>query len=75
MALETVRSNKMRSALTILGVVIGIAAVTTMVSIGQSAHLVKLGLNYRLGAASVSATPSPGVPLPRNTILTLWSGM
>ena len=36
-ALRALRKNKMRAGLTILGVVIGIAAVTTMVSIGQSA--------------------------------------
>jgi putative ABC transport system permease protein len=36
-ALRALRKNKMRAALTVLGVVIGIAAVTTMVSIGQSA--------------------------------------
>jgi putative ABC transport system permease protein len=36
-SLRTLGKNKLRSGLTILGVVIGIAAVTTMVSIGQSA--------------------------------------
>lgn len=36
-ALRALRKNKMRASLTVLGVVIGIAAVTAMVSIGQSA--------------------------------------
>jgi putative ABC transport system permease protein len=36
-ALRALIKNKLRAGLTILGVVIGIAAVTTMVSIGQSA--------------------------------------
>ncbi|MBX3419352.1 MAG: ABC transporter permease [Pirellulaceae bacterium] len=36
-ALRALLKNKMRAGLTVLGVVIGIAAVTTMVSIGQSA--------------------------------------
>jgi putative ABC transport system permease protein len=35
-SLRTLGKNKLRSGLTILGVVIGIAAVTTMVSLGQS---------------------------------------
>ena len=34
-SLRTLAKNKLRSGLTVLGVVIGIAAVTTMVSIGQ----------------------------------------
>jgi putative ABC transport system permease protein len=36
-AMRALRKNKMRAGLTVLGVVIGIAAVTAMVSIGQSA--------------------------------------
>lgn len=36
-ALRALMKNKLRAGLTVLGVVIGIAAVTTMVSIGQSA--------------------------------------
>src|SRR5262249_15361749 len=35
LALRQLAKNKLRSGLTVLGVVIGIAAVTTMVSIGQ----------------------------------------
>src|SRR5262245_65765982 len=37
LALRQLAKNKLRSGLTVLGVVIGIAAVTTMVSIGQGA--------------------------------------
>ena len=36
-SLRTLAKNKLRSGLTVLGVVIGIASVTTMVSIGQGA--------------------------------------
>jgi putative ABC transport system permease protein len=37
MAFSAIRDNKMRSFLTMLGVIIGVLAVTTLVSIGQSA--------------------------------------
>lgn len=37
-AARALGKNKLRAALTVLGVVIGIAAVTTMVSVGQSAN-------------------------------------
>jgi putative ABC transport system permease protein len=42
-AMKALAKNKMRAALTVLGVVIGIAAVTTMVSIGQSASALVQG--------------------------------
>lgn len=51
-AVRALGRNKMRAALTVLGVVIGIAAVTTMVSIGSSAgqlvqnELKTLGTNF-----------------------------
>jgi len=45
-AFRALAKNKLRAALTVLGVVIGIAAVTTMISIGQSANaLVQNELN------------------------------
>ena len=37
-ALESLRSNKLRSALTMLGIVIGVAAVITMVALGRGAR-------------------------------------
>ena len=36
-ALRALRRNKLRSVLTMLGIIIGVAAVITMVSIGQGA--------------------------------------
>jgi putative ABC transport system permease protein len=48
-ALRALRKNKMRAGLTVLGVVIGIAAVTTMVSIGQSAGALVQGQLQGLG--------------------------
>jgi putative ABC transport system permease protein len=38
-AFRALRKNKLRAGLTVLGVVIGIAAVTTMVSVGESAGM------------------------------------
>ena len=48
-AIRALRKNKMRGSLTVLGVVIGIAAVTTMVSIGQSAGKAVEGQIQNLG--------------------------
>jgi putative ABC transport system permease protein len=48
-ALRALAKNKMRAALTVLGVVIGIAAVTTMVSVGQSASQLVQGEFESLG--------------------------
>jgi len=42
-AIRALAKNKMRAGLTVLGVVIGIAAVTTMVSVGQSASALVRG--------------------------------
>src|SRR5262245_11310688 len=49
--------NKMRSGLTILGVVIGIAAVTAMVSIGQSAGELVQGQIQNLGSNVILVFP------------------
>ncbi len=48
-ALRALAKNKMRAGLTVLGVVIGIAAVTTMVSVGQSAGELVQGQFQALG--------------------------
>ncbi len=48
-ALRALAKNKMRAGLTVLGIVIGIAAVTTMVSIGQSASDLVQGQFQSLG--------------------------
>lgn len=37
MAVKNLRSNKMRSFLTMLGIIIGVGAVITMVSLGEGA--------------------------------------
>jgi putative ABC transport system permease protein len=56
-ALRALRKNKMRAGLTILGVVIGIAAVTTMVSIGQSASRLVQGQFEMLGTNVIVIIP------------------
>ena len=49
-AIRALLKNKMRAVLTIIGVVIGIAAVTTIVSIGQGAsRLVQRRIRRRSG--------------------------
>lgn len=49
--------NKMRAGLTVLGVVIGIAAVTTMVSIGQSASALVQSQFQALGTNVIVVVP------------------
>jgi putative ABC transport system permease protein len=56
-SLRTLAKNKLRSGLTVLGVVIGIAAVTTMVSIGQGAGALVQGQFQALGSNVLIITP------------------
>src|SRR5688500_3759181 len=57
-ALTSIRSNKLRSLLTMLGVVIGIAAVITMVALGEGAQR---SVNERLQALGTNTlTVNPG---------------
>jgi len=56
-ALRALAKNKMRAGLTVLGVVIGIAAVTTMVSIGQSASGLVQGQFQALGINVIVVLP------------------
>jgi putative ABC transport system permease protein len=56
-ALRALLKNKMRAGLTVLGVVIGIAAVTTMVSIGQSAGALVQGQFEALGTNVIVVIP------------------
>ena len=57
-SLRTLAKNKLRSALTVLGVVIGIAAVTTMVSIGQGASLRVRREFESFGSAVIAVLPA-----------------
>jgi putative ABC transport system permease protein len=56
-AVRALAKNKMRAGLTVLGVVIGIAAVTTMVSIGQSASGLVQGQFELLGTNVILVFP------------------
>ena len=56
-ALRALAKNKMRAGLTVLGVVIGIAAVTTMVSIGESASALVQGELHGLGTNVIVIMP------------------
>jgi len=73
-ALRALAKNRMRAALTVLGVVIGIAAVTTMVSIGQSASGLVQSQFEMLGTNVILVFPGSqrrnGVRQGRNVSLT-----
>ncbi|GAG24105.1 unnamed protein product, partial [marine sediment metagenome] len=56
-AVRALAKNKMRAVLTVLGVVIGIAAVTTMVSIGQSAGALVQGQFESFGTNVIVVFP------------------
>lgn len=56
-ALRALARHKMRAGLTVLGVVIGIAAVTTMVSLGQSAHRLVQSQFEQLGTNVIVVFP------------------
>jgi putative ABC transport system permease protein len=73
-ALRALAKNKLRAGLTVLGVVIGIAAVTTMVSIGLSASNLVTGQLEGLGTNAIMIFPeyrrSGGVRQNRTVSLT-----
>ncbi|QEF96702.1 Macrolide export ATP-binding/permease protein MacB [Stieleria maiorica] len=56
-ALRALLKNKMRAVLTVIGVVIGIAAVTTIVSIGQGANRLVQGELANLGTNVIFVIP------------------
>lgn len=56
MALDSIKSNKMRSFLTMLGIIIGISSVITIVSLGQGAQGLVNDQFLSLGATNVNIT-------------------
>jgi len=73
-ALRALAKNKLRAGLTVLGVVIGIAAVTTMVSLGESASGLVQGELQNLGTNVIlvfpGSRPTGGVREAQNVTLT-----
>lgn len=56
MSLESIRVNKMRSFLTMLGIIIGISSVITIVSLGQGGQNSITGEFEKIGASTVNVT-------------------
>lgn len=56
MAIESIRSNKMRSFLTMLGIIIGISSVITIVSLGQGGQSTITGEFEKIGAATINVS-------------------
>ncbi|MCY6370739.1 ABC transporter permease [Clostridium ganghwense] len=53
MAFECIKGNKMRSFLTMLGIIIGISSVIAIVAIGQGARIAIIGQFEKIGAFAV----------------------
>jgi putative ABC transport system permease protein len=75
-SLRTLAKNKLRSGLTVLGVVIGIAAVTTMVSLGQGAGRLVQNQFQNLGSNVIVVHPasSQSGGVRQGTVATLTQG-
>ncbi|MFD3158474.1 ABC transporter permease [Haloimpatiens sp. FM7330] len=54
MALESIKGNKLRSFLTMLGIIIGISSVITIVSLGEGAREAITGEFEKIGSATVN---------------------
>ena len=70
MALDSIKANKMRSFLTMLGIIIGISSVITIVALGNGGKQAITGEFEKLGAATVSIKPNTSKPA-EGPILTL----
>ncbi len=61
-ALESLSSNKMRSGLTVLGIVIGVAAVIAMLAVGTGAQDSITGSISGIGSRPIPSRASSGLP-------------
>ncbi len=64
LALSGLVSNKLRAALTMLGVIIGVAAVIVLVAIGQGASSLVTSRIETLGTNVLFVSPAGGTPFP-----------
>jgi putative ABC transport system permease protein len=62
-AFQSIRSNKLRAMLTMLGVIIGVAAVITVVAMGSGAQKVVQDRINALGANLVTVNPGQGMSM------------
>ena len=75
MAVKTIKANRLRSLLTILGIVIGNASVITLVGVGKGAQnlaekqLSNLGANVLFVVPGNNDTRRRGVAFPKNLVL------
>ena len=75
MALNTLKSNRLRSALTMLGIVIGNASVITLVGVGRGAQNLAEGQLSNLGANVLFVVPGnndtrrQGIDFPKSLVL------
>lgn len=56
MAIESIISNKMRSFLTMLGIIIGISSVITIVSLGQGGQNTITGEFEKIGSSTINVS-------------------
>jgi macrolide transport system ATP-binding/permease protein len=74
-ALSALRRNKMRSALTTLGIIIGVAAVISMIEIGQGSRTSLMDSIASMGANTImirsGAAASGGISFGAGSVLTL----
>jgi len=74
-ALAGLRTNKTRSALTILGIVIGVAAIIMVVSLGQGARDLILGEIEGIGARVIAVIPGRQPKGPTDILATLTASL
>ena len=69
MALKAIGGNKMRSFLTVLGVVIGVVAIVVLVAIAQGTNASVVSSIESMGTNMLACPSTPGVPIPSPWII------